>query len=48
MSRFVGIYMAAFMLAFGPVPLPARVQDESSDLCWSPDHEWPVPCDDEG
>jgi hypothetical protein len=47
MLRFVGICAAAFVLALGPVPLLARIQDGSADVCWEPDLEWPVPCDDE-
>ena len=26
---------------------PQRIQDGAADVCWSPDYEWPVPCDDE-
>ncbi len=47
MSRFVGICAAVVLLVSGPGYLLSRIQDGTADLCWSPDHEWPVPCDDE-
>ena len=47
MVRFLCLCVAAAQLVAGPAPLLARIQDGSADLCWTPDHEWPVPCDDE-
>ena len=28
-------------------PALARIQDGSADVCWSPDNEFPVPCNDD-
>jgi hypothetical protein len=42
----VGILMAAFPAVAGS-SIIARIQDGSADVCWSPDNEWPVPCDEE-
>ena len=42
----VGILMAAFPAVTGS-SIIARIQDGSADVCWSPDNEWPVPCDEE-
>lgn len=47
MLRLVRICAALIFLASGAVPVPARIQDGSADVCWEPDYEWPVPCDDE-
>lgn len=51
MSRYVRLYAAGFLLvafsAGAQPPTVARIQDGSADVCWSPDIEWPVPCDDE-
>jgi hypothetical protein len=47
MSRFVCLSAAVVILVCGVGSLQARIQDGSADVCWEPDHEWPVPCDDE-
>ncbi len=47
MWRFVCLSAAFVILVWGVDPLAARIQDGSADVCWEPDHEWPVPCEDE-
>lgn len=46
MLRLLRLCAAMALLAAGSSTLLARIQDGSADLCWSPDNEWPVPCDD--
>jgi hypothetical protein len=46
------VYICALVLVLGGPPIAGpdtafRIQDGDADLCWSPDYEWPVPCDDE-
>lgn len=41
MALFAGV---AVFVAW---PAHARIQDGSADICWSPDNEFPVPCDED-
>jgi hypothetical protein len=43
-ARFAAL-LAILSCALMTSQLSARVQDD--DLCWEPDIEFPVPCDDE-
>lgn len=51
MPRFVYMCVATVLqvslLAMPGPPVYGRIQDGSADVCWSPDSEWPVPCNDE-
>jgi hypothetical protein len=39
--------LLALSLAVAGVPTLAREQDEGAGLCWDPDIEFPVPCDED-
>jgi hypothetical protein len=47
------VVLALTVLALVPatavlsVPAEASLQDGSADVCWSPDAEFPVPCDED-
>ncbi len=52
MWRFVSLSaLFGTLAALSPLAAEAgvmqRLQDGSADVCWSPDHEWPVPCNEE-
>jgi hypothetical protein len=46
--RFAVLCVAlALTTALAVSPAWARIQDGSADVCWSPDNEFPVPCNDD-